>query len=43
MGWTVRRISDPALILVWRFDLTAGERRLVKLDDDGGLEYQEAA
>jgi hypothetical protein len=37
LGWNVRRISDPADIEVWRFDLTLGVRVPVKLDDDGNI------
>lgn len=37
MGWTVRRISEPADVAVWRFDLTRGEQVLVKLTDDGDI------
>lgn len=42
MGWTVRPISEPADIPVWRFDRTLGYRVLVKLDDEGNI-HQEAA
>jgi len=36
MGWTVRRISSPREVPVWRFDLSLGERVEVLLDNAGG-------
>lgn len=44
MGWTVRWISDPAEVPVWRYDRARGERVLVLLDDEGGWsEVEDAA
>jgi hypothetical protein len=46
LGWTVRRISEPADIAVWRFDLREERRVLVYLDDAGfvvGVEEGETA
>lgn len=36
-GWTVPRGEDPAEYLLLRFDLVAGKRVLVTLDDDGNI------
>jgi hypothetical protein len=43
MGWTIRDDTAPMHVEVFRFDVTLGRREFVKLADDGGIEYQEAA
>lgn len=43
MGWTVRRISEPEDIGVWRFDHTVGTRVCVLLDDQGNYQPVESA
>jgi hypothetical protein len=38
-GWTVPREEDPAEYVLFRFDLTVGDRVLVRLDDDGTIHH----
>lgn len=43
LGWTITDTTPPDCVRVLRFDLVTGERGFALLDDDGGIEYLEAA